>query len=163
MKNRLVRKAVFETNSSSAHSLTINDGRRSLHVYQTLKPNKKGVVVVDCGGYNFCRQKPRRTNDALEKLAFFATLSNYIGWFDDFKEEIVPLIIEKNNVKSVEFINVGESPIEFTSDFDIPSTPKQMYLAIFDKNSWLGLIGDEYWFETEKEEKEFFNPPLITK
>ena len=63
MKSILIRDSVFETNSSSAHSLSINKGNKILNVFDTLKPYENGIVNINCGGYDFTRQKPSRTND----------------------------------------------------------------------------------------------------
>ena len=63
----LIRKGVFETNSSSAHSLSINYGDK-VELFDNLSPDKDGVLRIYCGGYNFSRQYPRRTNDTEEKI-----------------------------------------------------------------------------------------------
>lgn len=157
----LIRNSVFETNSSSAHSLSINKGSKVLNVFDTLKPDKNGIVEVNCGGYDFTRQKPRRTNDTKEKIAFFVTLFN-ISSNHKRIEELIELIKQNSLCEEVKLNNVGDSPLDFGGDFGIPSG-LQLYRALFDKNSWLFLIGDEYWFETEEEEKEFFNVPIIEK
>lgn len=161
-KNKLVRTSVFETNSSSAHSLSINKGNKVLNVFDTLKPDKNGVVRIDCGGYKFTRQKPRRTNDTKEKIAFFATLFDSLTYYKKELEELVALIKQNSLCEEVIFENLGSSHIDFCGDFTIPEG-LQMYRALFDKNSWLFLIGDEYWFESDKEEEEFFNVPVIEK
>ena len=163
-KKKLIRKSVFETNSSSAHSLSVNDGKHKPKIYDTVYPDKDGVVYIDCGGYNFGRQKPRRTNNTKEKIAFFATL-----WSDEHRDyekglELLKKIIEENSLaEKVEFLNLGESKLEFWDDFEVPYAHDSLYKAIFDKNSWLFLIGDEFWFESDKEKEEFFNVPVIEK
>lgn len=47
---KLIRTGVFETNSSSNHSLSLNYGEKK-RVYDTLPVNEDGSVIVDCGGY----------------------------------------------------------------------------------------------------------------
>lgn len=164
MKNILIRNSVFETNSSSAHSLSINKGSKILNVFDTLKPDKNGVVRINCGGYCFSRQEPRRTNDTIEKIAFFVTLFNC--WKTTYGEnriqEVIKLIEQNSLCEGVVLEGIGDSSIEFCGDFGVPEG-LQLYRTLFDKNSWLFLIGDEYWFETEEEEKEFFNVPIIEK
>ena len=163
-RNILIRNSVFETNSSSAHSLSINKGNKVLNVFDTLKPDENGVVKIDCGGYNFNRQKPRRTNDTIEKIAFFVTLFQYweTTYGEDRINEVIKLIEQNSLCEGVVLEGIGDSSIEFCSDFDVPED-LQLYRALFDKNSWLFLIGNEYWFETKEEEKEFFNVPIIEK
>ena len=160
MKTILIRDSVFETNSSSAHSLSINKGNKILNVFDTLKPNENGIVNINCGGYNFNRQKPRRTNNTIEKIAFFVTLFDY--WETTYGEnriqEIIKLIEQNSLCEGVVLEGIGDSSIEFCRDFEVPEG-LQLYRAIFDKNSWLFIMGDEY--EIEGDEQEFYNPPEI--
>lgn len=58
---KLIRKSVFETNSSSAHSLAFATDISGA-VYDTVYPDKDGYVVIDCSDYYFARQEPRITN-----------------------------------------------------------------------------------------------------
>ena len=161
MKTILIRDSVVETNSSSAHSLSINKGSKILNVFDILKPNRNGVVEINCGGYDFTRQKPRRTNNTKEKIAFFVTLFDICSNHKRI-EELIELIKQNSLCEEVKLNNVGDSQIDFGGDFGIPSG-LQMYRTLFDKNSWLFLRGDEFEFDTDEEEKEFFNVPIIEK
>ena len=58
-----------------------------------------------------------------------------------------------------EFLNLGESEIEFWSDFDIPEKETTLYKAVFDKNFWLFLQGDEYLIYDEDDK--FYRPEPI--
>lgn len=162
---KLIRKNVFETNSSSCHSLSINYDKKQ--IFDTLKVDSNGVVKIDCGNYNFCRQRPKRTNSAIEKIVFFVTLFDswkYSSITDSNKkiEEVKKLILKNTLAKKVKFVNVGDSYIEFSEDFKIP-TGKDLYKFLFDKNSWLFLCGDEYGFRNEEDEKTFYNPEEIVE
>lgn len=46
-----VRQGVFETNSSSSHSITISTEKNAL--YDTIIPDADGVLHLSAGGYNF--------------------------------------------------------------------------------------------------------------
>ena len=160
---KLIRKGVFETNSSTCHSLSINYDKKE--VFDTLPVDEDGVVRINCGGYNFSRQHPRRTNNTEEKIAFFATLftryednPNDSEDLSDLKEQI----LENTQAVDVEFEYLGDSTIEFSSDFDIP-IGRSLYRAIFDKNSWLFIEGDEYSLYDDEDEHEFYNPAEITE
>ena len=160
----LIRKGVFETNSSSAHSLSINYGEK-VELYDNLTPDEDGVLRIYCGGYNFSRQYPRRTNDTEEKIAFFATL--FTRWDDNPEEsseleELKDILSEYTGALDVKFFNLGSSPIEFGSDFDIP-IGSSLKRAILDKNSWLFIQGDEYSLDKGEDEEEFYNPKEITE
>lgn len=160
----LIRNGVFETNSSSAHSLSINCGDK-VELYDNLTPDEDGVLRIYCGGYNFSRQYPRRTNDTEEKIAFFATL--FTRWEDNPEEsseleELKDILLEYTGAHEVRFFNLGSSSIEFGSDFDIP-TGTCLKRAILDKNSWLFIQGDEYSLDKGEDEEEFYNPKEITE
>lgn len=155
---KLIRRKVFETNSSSAHSLSINYDKKK--IYDTLKVDSDGVVRINCGYYNFCRQNPRRTNNTEEKIAFFATLIHKYGFYDNTLETIKDLIKENTGVDKVKLVGVGNSPMEFSGDFDMPNK-EQLYTLLFDKNSWLFLEGDEYSLDEDIDKEEFYNPKEI--
>lgn len=161
MNKRLIRNGVFETNSSSSHSLSLNYGEKK-RVYDTLKVNDDGVVTIDCEGYDFQRQKPRRTNDTEEKLAFFITLATRWGFYIEDLREFEELIIENTGADKVVFAGLGKSNIEFSCDFGIPSG-RCLYDAIFDKNSWLFIEGDEYCLDDGVDEEEFYHPKEVTE
>lgn len=161
MNKKLIRNGVFETNSSSAHSLSINYGDKK-KVYDTLEMYKDGVVIIDCGNYDFCRQKPRRTNDTREKLAFFIILATRWGFELEDLQVFEDLVIQNTGASKVYFCNLGKSYIEFSGDFGIP-TGEDLYKAIFDKNSWLFLEGDEYCLDDDVDEVEFYNPKEVTE
>lgn len=160
---KLIRKNVFETNSSSCHSLSINYDKKQ--IFDTLSVDEGGVVRINCGGYNFCRQKPRRTNNTEEKIAFFATLLTHYQDNPNKSEDLNDLkeqILENTQASDVEFEYLGDSPLEFSGDFDIP-TGRSLYRAIFDENSWLFIEGDEYCLDDDEDEEKFYNPEEITE
>lgn len=78
MKNKKVRKAVFETNSSSSHSLHIDD---SVDVFQTLSINSgyidelervvQNAVIVNGGEFGWAWEK---FTDAESKASYLATM-----------------------------------------------------------------------------------------
>lgn len=158
---KLIRNGVFETNSSSNHSLSINYGEKK-RVYDTLPVNEDGSVIIDCGGYDFSRQEPRRTNNTIEKLVFFITLETRWEFDAEDLKEFEELILENTEASKVIFKNLNKSTIEFGGDFSIPKG-RLLYDAIFDKNSWLFLEGDEYGLDDAIDEREFYNPAEITE
>lgn len=118
MKNRLIRKGVFETNSSSSHSLAIVGDI----VYDTLEVGKDGSITIDVSGYDFGRQIPRVTNSTVEKIAFLVTLYNRFKGVNYLKEMqlLTDVIKENSNCKEVYFKGIGESEIDFGGDFRLP-------------------------------------------
>ena len=118
MKNRLIRKGVFETNSSSSHSLAIVGDI----VYDTLEVGKDGSITIDVSGYDFGRQIPRVTNSTVEKIAFLVTLYNRFKGVNYLKEMqlLTDVIKENSNCKEVYFKGIGESEIDLGGDFRLP-------------------------------------------
>lgn len=156
---KLIRENVFETNSSSANSFSLNKGKKAPHIYDTLYPDEDGTVRIDCGIYNFNRQMPKRTNDTKEKIAFFATLAKDHRYYEYLLPMLRNIIVKNSEAYNVEFLNLGESEIEFWSDFDIPEKETTLYKAVFDKNSWLFLQGDEYLIYDDDDK--FYRPEPI--
>jgi hypothetical protein len=160
-KNRLIRKSVFETNSSSSHSLAIVGDI----VYDTLEVGKDGSITIDVSGYDFGRQIPRVTNNTVEKIAFLVTLWNYFVSIDFVSkiELLIDVIKENSNCKEVYFKGVGESEIDFGGDFKLPAKKEEIYDFVFNKNCYLRLMGDCFDFPTDEEEYAYDNPPVVTE
>lgn len=71
---KVTRKSVFETNSSSAHTLCLtSDGRSKLNL-----DVKDDVLYIDLGEYG---QQERRLTTPQEKLNYIFTLAFY--WYSD--------------------------------------------------------------------------------
>lgn len=160
---KLVRKSVFETNSSTCHSLVINrDGVDA--VYSRLYPNENGVVEIFCG-YSFGRGGTRRINDPERKAAFLAIACKVKWCFgEDRSEQILEMVkdaIKKNSMaEDVVFDCLEDSWLEFSGDFLIDESNEDfIYDFIFDKNTFLFLQGDEY----DEDEKLYKNLPKYTK
>ena len=136
----LIRRFVFETNSSTSHSLTISHN----DVFDTVPVDPDGVVRIDCSGHSFCRGNAWRTNDPLVKIAFFVTYAHYWDRVDqDLLNNVKEAILDNTMAKDVEFINPTGSDLDFQGDFNIPED-KELYRTLFDKNSWMFFLGDEY-------------------
>lgn len=162
-EKRLVRTSVFETNSSSAHSLAFATDINGA-VYDTVYPDEDGCVVIPCDDYYFARQEPRITNDTIEKIAFFASVWGEGHYNSEDKMELLESVI-KSNSKATEvlFLGLEQTVIEFYDDFDLPQDFDDLYRVIFDKNCYLRLMGDEYYFDSKEDEELFDNPPIVTK
>ena len=160
---KLIRKSVFETNSSSAHSLAFATDISGA-VYDTIYPDKDGYVVIDCSDYYFARQVPRITNKTEEKIAFFASVWGENHYNEEDKMELLVSVIKANNkAHDVMFLGLNETSIEFWDDFDLPQDFDELYRIIFDKNCYLRIAGDEYDFRSEEDRELFKNPPIVTE
>lgn len=159
--NKLIRKGVFETNSSSSHSLAIVGDI----VYDTLEVGKDGSIIIEVGGYDFGRQIPRVTNSTVEKIAFLVALWNDFVSIDFASKMrlLTEVIKENSNCKEVYFKGIGKSEIAFGGDFKLPEKKKEIYDFVFNKNCYLRLMGDCFDFPTDEEEYAYDNPPVVTK
>lgn len=159
---KLIRKSVFETNSSSAHSLAFATDISGA-VYDTVYPDKDGYVVIDCSDYYFARQVPRITNKTKEKIAFFASVWCENHYNEEDKMELLESVIKANSkAHNVMFLGLDQTSIEFWDDFDLPQDFDDLYRIIFDKNCYLRIAGDEYDFRSEEDKELFKNPPIVT-
>lgn len=161
--NKLVRNSVFETNSSTCHSLVINrDGVDA--VYSRLYPNENGLVEIYCT-YPFGRGGTRRINDPERKAAFLAVACNVKWCFGEDRSnkilEMAKEAIKKNSMaEEVVFNGVEDAWIEYCGEFVIEEDKEDfIYNFIFDKNTFLFLQGDEY----DEDEKLYKNLPKYTK
>lgn len=70
---KIVRHGVFETNSSSSHSISISD---TCDKYETLYPNEDGVLVFEGGEYGWGYET---YHSAEPKANYVATMSAMYG------------------------------------------------------------------------------------
>jgi hypothetical protein len=66
MKKRLIRNSVWETNSSSSHSIALADKNKQF-ILDTIYPNQHGIIYVNGGEYGWEWVK---YNDAITKLSY---------------------------------------------------------------------------------------------
>lgn len=80
-----VRNGVFETNSSSTHSISIHAG--TADTYDTIVPNEKGEIYLDGGEFGWTGG---RQFDAITKLNYCAVelLSHEYDWDSALKRNV---------------------------------------------------------------------------
>ena len=136
-KNRLIRKSVFETNSSSSHSLAIVGDI----VYDTLEVGKDGSITIEVGGYDFGRQIPRVTNNTIEKIAFLVTLYNRFKGVNYLKEMQLLTDVIKENLSKMGNIRLVECNYsQLSSRYE--AFKKGIIAPVFDKKQGGGVLGD---------------------
>lgn len=133
MKKKLIRSGVFETNSSSSHSVSIADENKDF-VLDMIYPNDEGIIVLFGGEFGWDWFKH---NDALTKANYAAVAHQHNP------DLVIEVIKEQTGADHVVFA--------FTSDYDgpnwsyidhdsigvCPSTKEELRNFIFNKNSWL--------------------------
>jgi hypothetical protein len=137
MKN--IRKAVFETNSSSSHSIHIDNETALLDT--SLLPNDDGVVILTGGEFGWAWE---RFNDAVTKANYCAVKESGVS-LDLLKQAIM----EQTGAKEVTYIGSGDWDAEKNSgpwayiDHDSHGTAGDLFTVemiknfVFNPNCWL--------------------------
>lgn len=133
-KMKKIRHSIFETNSSSAHSITIKDS----NVLDNILPDEKGNITLTGGVYGWGLE---RFNTAIDKLNYIVQQCYCDNkYFLDKTLEIVKehtlcedIILDREAIENgyVDHQSVGVLP----NEDDIKT-------FIFDKNSWLFISND---------------------
>lgn len=128
MKKKLIRSGVWETNSSSSHSISIADETKEF-VLDTIYPDQNGVVHIE--GDEFGWQWFKH-NDAATKAGYSAQQYSDNDFVLELLEE---LIKEQTGADKVEFNLWGY--VDHDSYGIVPSDKESLRNFIFNKNSWL--------------------------
>lgn len=143
---KIVRTGVFETNSSSTHSLSVARGDQEF-VYDTIYPDQNGVIHVSGKEFGWGWEK---FNDSMTKLAY--------AFQDSFGHE--------DMIKEVVMKQTGATEVIFNEDggyidhdgvgttHDLRGNKEDMRNFIFNKNSWLYIGNDN-----SEPDPTFFNVP----
>lgn len=158
-----IRTGVFETNSSSCHSLSIDDTDILLDY---LIPNEYGEVTIEPGEFGWQWEK---FNDAATKASYCLTGTQYVFHKDEklalsnLREVIqehtlcnqVNLIIPNDDYKSKSYGYIDHQSAEDGEMDDLLFDKTKLHNFIFNKKSWLFLGNDNSsppnkFYDTEK-------------
>jgi hypothetical protein len=127
---KLIRKGIFETNSSSSHSVSIADEDKEF-VLDTIYPNQHGTIIVRGDEYGWDWFKH---NDAETKASYAAQqFSND----SDMLEKLEYVIKEQTGAERVIFEGLNDGYVDHDSVGILPRTARELKNFIFNKNSWL--------------------------
>ena len=129
MKKKLIRSGVFETNSSSSHSVSVADENKEF-VLDTIYPNQDGIIELrgDEFGWEWFK-----CNDAETKANYAAQqFENNESALDVLKE----VIMEQTGAEDVLF-KLGNGYVDHDSMGILESSKEWLKSFIFNKNSWL--------------------------
>jgi hypothetical protein len=127
---KLIRKGVFETNSSSSHSISVATEDKQF-VLDTLYPDQNGVVTINGDEYGW---EWFKHNDAETKASYAAqSFANDDNQLDVLKE----VIMEQTGAEDVVFKGLEDGHIDHDSYGIVPKTKHELTNFIFNKNSWL--------------------------
>lgn len=127
---KLIRKGVFETNSSSSHSVSIADENKEF-VLDTIYPNQHGTIIVRGDEYGWDWFKH---NDAETKASYAA---QQFANDSDMLEKLEYVIKEQTGAERVIFEGLDDGYVDHDSVGILPRTASELKNFIFNKNSWL--------------------------
>jgi hypothetical protein len=133
---KIIRSGVFETNSSSSHSISVADKTKEF-VLDTIYPDQNGVITLTGGEFGWGWFKH---NDALTKANYAAVSTLYS---ESLTDTLIEVIKEQTGAEEVVF-GFGEdyshpnwSYIDHDSVGTCPKDKDELRNFIFNKNSWL--------------------------
>lgn len=127
---KLIRKGVFETNSSSSHSVSIA-GEDKEFVLDTIYPNQHGTITIRGDEYGWDWFKH---NDAETKASYAA---QQFANDSDMLEKLEYVIKEQTGAERVIFEGLDDGYVDHESVGILPRTARELKNFIFNKNSWL--------------------------
>ena len=155
MKKQLIRNSVFETNSSSSHSLSVSYVSTEIYLENISNlMNEDGVIWLDCDGYDMevdfkCSSKIE-IKTAEKKLAFLASLWNSYALdinekytLDDLKD----FIKENTQCNEVIIYNMGNFTLELNDEeicWFITDDKQDLYNLIFSTDRTIEITYKEY-------------------
>jgi hypothetical protein len=127
---KLIRKGVYETNSSSSHSIALATEDKEF-VLDTIYPNQNGIITVHGDEYGW---EWFKNNDSETKASYAAqSFANDDDQLDVLKE----VIMEQTGADDVIFEGLNDGYIDHDSYGIVPRSKDELKNFIFNKNSWL--------------------------
>lgn len=130
MKKKLIRTGVFETNSSSCHSVSVADETKEF-VLDTIYPDQDGIVEVsgDEFGWEWFKH-----NDAQTKASYAA---QQFAHNDDALDTLKEVIKEQTGAEDVIFSGLDNGYVDHDSIGILEQSKEWLRNFIFNKNSWI--------------------------
>jgi hypothetical protein len=127
---KLIRKGVFETNSSSSHSIAIASEDKQF-VLDTIYPDQHGTIIIrgDEFGWEWFKH-----NDAGTKAAYAA---QQFAYDNNALETLEYVIKEQTGAERVIFEGLDDGYIDHDSHGILGKSAYELKNFIFNKNSWL--------------------------
>ena len=129
MQKLLIRHGVFETNSSSCHSVSVADETKQF-VLDTIYPDQNGEILLTGGEFGW---EWFKHNDAITKANYAAQSFN---GNENHMEMLIDVIKEQTGAEEVLF-DTEKGYIDHDSYGTCPTNREELKNFIFNKNSWL--------------------------
>lgn len=123
--NKIIRTGVFETNSSSCHSIAIAEEDKQF-VFDSISPDSNGVVSLTGGEYGWSWFK---TNSSIEK-------ANYAAQQLGDNQNLINVIRKQTGADKV-VIETEAGYVDHQSTGIVEDNEEWLKNFIFNKNSWL--------------------------
>lgn len=150
---KIIRKKIFEVNSSSSHSVSRTEGD---FIFETIYPDEDGHVLLTGGQFGWEKE---RYNDSLTKANYllqylYLKESNTELFFDTIKE-----MCQTEVVIDWEFLENGYIDHQSSDIFDDYTIDEEFIKDfVFNKNYWLFTSNDNSY-----EPCNFYDVPTYTK
>ena len=137
MKN--LRSKVFETNSSSTHSLSIYISNK-VELYDTLIPDDNGIITLIGGEFGFMDDK---INDVKSKANFVAALTTALPDENSYFINMISNVIKSHTGAKDVIVNLSKyNEINYDCNItklsrDIFESEQSLKNFIFNPKSWL--------------------------
>lgn len=154
---KLVRKNVFETNSSSSHSISLAGDAKDF-VLDTIYPDQNGKIELIGGEFGW---EWFKHNDAITKANYAAVDFQGIDSLEDMLKDV---LMEHTGAEEIvfkfsdDYEDANWSYIDHDSAGTAPRTKEELKDFIFNKNSW--LFGGN---DNTQPHPEFYDVPTLTK
>lgn len=127
---KLIRKGVFETNSSSSHSIALATEDKEF-VLDTIYPNQDGIITINGDEYGWDWFKH---NDSITKASYAAQQFMNNDYMLDVLKEV---IMEQTGATDVVFEGLDSGYVDHDSYGIVSENKDELRNFIFNKNSWL--------------------------
>lgn len=168
MKKQIIRNGTYETNSSSAHAISLAKRVGKPIVYDTIYPESDGVIYLsdyqDDSEENF----ERKNDPNIKAILLFSAINDiekiritsdyYRKLFKNFKlsvKDLEEVILEMTGAEKIEWpSNTFDMSVYQFLDFEI-NTKEDLKDFIFDRNSWIFT-----WYDSQVPSDVFLSPPV---
>lgn len=168
MKKQIIREGTYETNSSSAHSISLAKRVGKPIVYDTIYPESDGVIYLSDYQDDSQENFERKNDPKIKAILLFSAINDvekiritsdyYRKLFKNFKLKIKDLeevILEMTGAEKIEWpSNTFDISVHQFLDFEI-NTKEDLKDFIFDKNSWMFT-----WYDNQVPSDSFLSPPV---
>lgn len=127
MEKKLIRYGVFETNSSSSHSLSLGSQTSKDFVLETIYPDEEGKIYINGGEYGWEWDK---FNDSITKANYAAQQLQY-----ESHDNLIEVIKEVTGAEDV-IIDVDGGYVDHDSRGLVSNQKEWLKDFIFNQNSW---------------------------